>query len=276
MLTLQSTVRLNNGVEMPVLGLGTFKSRDGDEVYRAVRWALEIGYRHIDTAKIYHNEEGVGRAVRDSGIPREEIFITTKLWTEDMRNQNEQKAIEDSLRRLKMDYVDLYLIHWPVPGRYVAGFEAMEKIYADGKARAIGVSNYHIHHLEALLASCGVVPAVNQVECHPMLTQVELADYCLKKGIVFEPWSPLGRGGELLSHPVLTNIAEAYGKTPAQVVLRWGLQRGFVNIPKSVHLERIRENADIFDFELSDKEMAEIFTLHDGTRVGPDPDNFDF
>lgn len=276
-LTMNSCKELNNGQKMPVLGLGVFRSKDGEETYNAVRWALEAGYRHIDTAAVYGNEASVGRAIHDSGIPREELWITTKLWNTEIRNRNEEAAFAESLKKLGTDYVDLYLVHWPVreDDGYLRVWEKMEQFYKEGRARSIGVSNYHVHHIESLLKIANVVPAVDQVECHPELTQVELVDYCASKGIAFEPWSPLG-AGKLLSHPVLSEIAAAHGKTTAQVILRWGLQRGFICIPKSVHKERIQSNAQFFDFELSDDEMQRIFALNADARVGADPETFTF
>ena len=276
-MNLQSKVKLNSGAEIPVLGLGVFRSKDGEETYNAVRWALDAGYRHIDTAAVYRNEASVGRAIEDSGIPRDQIWITTKLWNDEIRAENEEAAFAASLERLRTDYVDLYLVHWPVLENdgYLRVWEKMEKFNKEGRARSIGVSNYHIHHIESLLKNANVVPAVDQVECHPELTQVELADYCAGKGIAFEPWSPLG-AGKLLTHPVLTEIAQAHGKTTAQVILRWDLQRGFILIPKSVHKERIVSNTDIFDFELSAEEMQRIFALNCNARVGSDPETFTF
>ena len=270
---LSSKVKLNNGVEIPYLGLGVFKAQDGEEAYNAVRWAIELGYKHIDTAAAYKNEVSVGKAIKDSGIARSDIFVTTKLWNGDMRENNQLNAFEESLKKLGLDYIDLYLIHWPVKEKYVESWKIMEKIYKSGKIRAIGISNFNIHHVEDIFAVSGTVPAVNQCECHPELTQVELADYCKQKGIMFQPWSPLGRGG-VLTHPKITAMAEKYGKTPAQIILRWGLQRGFINIPKSVHKERIEENSKIFDFELKDEDFKELFTLNQNKRVGPDPETF--
>lgn len=276
-MNLKSTIRLSTGNEMPILGLGVFKSESGQETYNAVKWALEAGYRHIDTAAAYGNEESVGQAIRDSGIAREEIFVTTKLWNQRIRDNEEKAAFEESLEKLGIGYIDLYLIHWPVREEkgYVKAWPIMEEIYKSGKARAIGVSNYNIHHLEDVFEIANVAPAVNQVECHPELTQVELAQYCQSKGIVFEPWSPLGRG-KLLGDAALTAIGNAHGKSAAQVILRWGLQRGFVNIPKSVHQERIIQNADLFDFELSQDEMDRIFALNKNERIGADPESFTF
>jgi len=274
-MSLSSTLKLNNGVDMPLLGLGVFKSQEGDEAYNACRYAIEAGYKHIDTAAVYRNEASVGSAVKDSGIKREDIFITTKLWNENMRLGNQYQAFEDSLERLGIDYVDLYLIHWPVKGKYVESWKILEKIYAEKRARAVGVSNFHIHHLEDIFAASDLIPAVNQVECHPWLAQVELADYCQKKGILFEPWSPLGAGA-LIENEDLKAIAKKYNKSTAQLMLKWGLQRGFVQIPKSVKQERIIENAQLFDFTIADEDMAAIFKLDCGKRVGADPENFSF
>ena len=272
---LSSTLKLNNGVDMPLLGLGVFRSEEGDEAYNAVRYAIEAGYRHVDTAAVYGNEKSVGRAIKDSGIKRGDIFVTTKLWNEDMRRRRQYEAFEESLERLGLEYVDLYLIHWPVKGEYVDSWKALERIYKEGRARAVGVSNFHIHHLEDIFAASDLVPAVNQVECHPWLTQVELAGYTQSKGITFEPWSPLG-AGQLVGSEALGSIAKKYGKSAAQLILKWGLQRGFVNIPKSVNKDRIIQNAQIFDFTISESDMAEIFKLNADKRTGADPENFSF
>ncbi|MDR3086300.1 MAG: aldo/keto reductase [Christensenellaceae bacterium] len=275
-MNLQSRVKLSSGYEMPILGLGVFKAQ-GEEAYNAVRWALDAGYRLIDTAAYYGNEESVGKAVRESGIPREELFVTTKLWNQRIRDHEEEAAFEESLKKLGIGYIDLFLIHWPVREErgYLRAWSVLERLQRGEKLRSIGVSNYNIHHLEDVLRSCEIKPAVNQVECHPELSQTELAAFCQKNGIVFEPWSPLGRG-KVLGDPALAAIAAAHGKSPAQIVLRWGLQRGFVNIPKSVHKERILENADLFGFELSEAEMERIFALNKGARIGADPESFPF
>ena len=272
---ISSRLKLNNGVEVPYLGFGTFMLADGEEAYNAVKWALEASYRHIDTATIYGNETSVGKAIKDSGIARKDLFVTTKLWNEDMRQDNQLNAIDDSLGRLGLDYVDLYLIHWPVEGKYVESWKKMEEIYKSGKAKAVGVSNFNIRHVEAVMAVSDLVPAVNQCECSPELSQTELVDYCTQKGIAFEPWAPLGKG-ETLKVPAVVAMAEKYGKTPAQIVLRWGLQRGFFNIPKSANKARIEENAKIFDFELSGEDHKALFALNADRRYGPDPETFDF
>lgn len=273
---LSDTTVLNNGVRMPWLGLGVWKVTDGEEVEKAVRTAIEIGYRSIDTAAVYGNEEGVGRAVRDSGIPRGELFITTKVWNANQGYDSTLAAFEQSLNKLGMDYVDLYLIHWPVKGKYTETWKALEKLYADGRVRAIGVSNFQIHHLEHLLQDAKTKPTVNQVEYHPRLSQRPLLKFCKEQGIQMEAWSPLMQGKELLAHDLLTELADKYGKSPAQIILRWDIQHGVVTIPKSVTPARIRENADIFDFELSAQDMERIDGLNMDRRVGADPDNFNF
>ncbi|MGG2952647.1 aldo/keto reductase [Geobacillus stearothermophilus] len=272
---LQDCATLHNGVKMPWVGLGVYKVKEGEEVRSAVRTALEIGYRHVDTAAFYENEEGVGRAIRESGIPREQVFVTTKVWNTDQGYETTLKAFDKSLKKLGFDYVDLYLVHWPVKGKYKETYKALEKLYKDGYVRAIGVSNFQIHHLQDVLADCEIKPMVNQVEYHPRLTQKELLTFCRENGIQLEAWSPLMRG-EILSEPTIVEIGKKYGKTPAQVVLRWDLQHGVVTIPKSVTPARIKENADIFDFSLTDEEMKQIDALNLNKRVGPDPDNFNF
>ncbi|WP_044736103.1 aldo/keto reductase [Geobacillus kaustophilus] len=272
---LQDCAALHNGVKMPWVGLGVYKVKEGEEVRSAVRTALEIGYRHVDTAAFYENEEGVGQAIRESGIPREQVFVTTKVWNTDQGYEATLKAFDRSLKKLGFDYVDLYLVHWPVKGKYKETYRALEKLYKDGYVRAIGVSNFHIHHLQDVLDDCEIKPMVNQVEYHPRLTQKELHAFCRENGIQLEAWSPLMRG-EILSEPTIVDIGRKYGKTPAQVVLRWDLQHGVVTIPKSVTPARIKENADIFDFSLTDEEMKQIDALNLNKRVGPDPDNFNF
>ncbi|GAB6890773.1 aldo/keto reductase [Geobacillus sp. FSL K6-0789] len=272
---LQDCATLHNGVKMPWVGLGVYKVKEGEEVKSTVRTALEIGYRHIDTAAFYENEEGVGQAIRESGIPREQVFVTTKVWNTDQGYETTLKAFDASLKKLGFDYVDLYLVHWPVKGKYKETYKALEKLYKDGYVRAIGVSNFQIHHLQDVLADCEIKPMVNQVEYHPRLTQKELLTFCRENGIQLEAWSPLMRG-EILTEPTIVEIGKKYGKTPAQVVLRWDLQHGVVTIPKSVTPARIKENADIFDFSLTDEEMKQIDALNLNKRVGPDPDNFNF
>lgn len=266
------TVKLNCGIEMPRLGFGVYKS--GEMTYQAVLAALQAGYRLIDTAAYYGNEVQVGKAVRECGIPREEIFVTTKMWNNDQRDGRQEDAFHESLARLKLEYIDLYLIHWPVPGCFVDTWKYMEDFVSSGKVRAIGVSNFLSHHLEELLASSGTVPAVNQFERHPFLTRDGLVSYCKGLGIVPQAWSPLGRGAVLESRTI-KEIAKRHKKSVAQTVLRWDYQQGVAAIPKSITPQRIKENADIFDFELSDDEMEMISDLDTGEMHG-DPDNFDF
>jgi diketogulonate reductase-like aldo/keto reductase len=271
-------ILLNNDVSIPVIGLGTYKiGMNDDETYRAVRTALDKGYRHIDTATLYMNEKPVGKAIRESGILREDIFVTTKLWGTDILNNRIQMAFEGSLKNLGLDYIDLYLVHWPVKGMVSSAWKAMEDIYIDGKTRAIGVSNHLIHHLEELLKDATVIPAVNQIELHPYLIQQEIIDYCKGKGIVSEAWSPLGsKKNSLLQDETLVDIAGKHGKSPAQVVLRWNIQKGIVTIPKSSHEERLAENIDIFDFRLSDDEIKQIDKLDRNRRTGVHPDFIEF
>ncbi len=275
MLHLQSTTKLSNGVEMPWFGLGVYKVEEGDQVVNSVKWAIEAGYRSIDTAALYQNEEGVGQAIKESGVPREELFITTKVWNSDQGYDATLQAFEKSLSKLGLDYVDLYLVHWPVKGKYKDTWRALEKLHEDGKVRAIGVSNFQIHHLEDLLADAKVRPVVNQVELHPLLSQVELRNYCKEQGIQIEAWAPLAQG-RLLDNPILQAIADKHGKSIAQVLLRWDIQSGIVTIPKSIKKERIVQNADIYNFELSVEEMKQIDDLNEDRRFGADPDNFDF
>lgn len=270
---LQDTATLNNGVKMPWFGLGVWKVEDGDEVVHSVRDAIQAGYRSIDTATAYKNEEGVGQGIRESGVPREDLFITTKLWNEHQGYESTLKAFEESITRLGIETLDLYLIHWPVKGKYKDTWRAMEKLYKEGRVRAIGVSNFQIHHLQDLLSNSEIKPAVNQVEFHPQLIQTDLRNFCKEQKIQLEAWSPLG-SGRLLGDPTLKEIGDKYGKTAAQAILRWDLQHGVITIPKSVHKERIIENADIFDFELSADDVKRIDALNQDQRTGPDPDNF--
>jgi len=272
---LRSTVKLNNGVRMPWVGLGVFLSPAGQETESAVRWALELGYRHIDTASAYDNEQDVGRALQASGVDRGEIFVTTKVWNADQGYESCLKACDESRRKLGLDTLDLYLVHWPVKGKYRETWRAMEKLYSQGKARAIGVSNFLVHHLQDLLKAAEVVPAVNQVEFHPFLLQRPLLDFGRANGIRHEAWSPLTRGS-LLAHELIAELAGKYRRTNAQILLRWDLQHEVVTIPKSVHRERIEENSRLFDFQLSVEDMARLDGLDQGKRIGPDPDNFNF
>lgn len=270
-----STVRLNNGVEMPWLGLGVFKTEPGADTEHSVRWALEMGYRHIDTAAFYRNEESVGRALADSGVPRDKVFVTTKVWNADQGYESTLRAFDASRRLLRLDVVDLYLIHWPVKAKYRDTWKALERLYADGKVRAIGVSNFLVHHLVDLAGASSIVPAVNQVEFHPFLLQKELLDYDRSHGIQHEAWSPLTRGN-LLGDEAVSGIARRLGKTNAQVLLRWDMEHGVVTIPKSIHRERIEENRGIFDFTIPSEDMARLDALDNGTRIGPHPDRIDF
>lgn len=272
---IQSSTTLNNGVEMPWLGLGVFKLEEGGEVEQAVEAAVAFGYRHIDTAASYGNEAGVGRAIRSSSVPREEIFVTTKVWNGDQRAGTVRQAFETSLGKLDIGYIDLYLVHWPVEGKFVDTWKVLEELYSDGKIRAIGVSNHHQHHLEEVLAVAEIVPAVNQIELHPELTQVELRNFCREHDIQVEAWSPLAKA-KLLNHETLTPIASAHNVTTAQVILRWHLQNSIVAIPKSSKIHRIHENGSLFHFELTQDQMAAIDGLNQNRRVGPDPDNFGF
>lgn len=273
--SIQDSTTLNNGVEMPWLGFGVFKISDGLEVERAVTHALEAGYRSIDTAAFYRNETGVGKAIHDSGIPRQEIFLTTKVWNGDQREGRTKVAFEESLERLGTDYVDLYLVHWPVKGCYQDTWRAMQEIYQSGRSRAIGVSNFMVHHLEDIQRDSQVVPAINQVEFHPYLVQPNLLKFCQEQHIQVEAWSPLMKG-QVATEPTIQKLAQKYHKTPAQIVLRWDLQHGVVTIPKSANPNRIVENTHIFDFELSEADMHTLDKLDRGKRTGPDPDNFKF
>jgi 2,5-diketo-D-gluconate reductase A len=269
------TVTLNNGVEMPQLGFGVFQVPD-DETTAAVTAALQAGYRSIDTAAAYQNEAGVGKALAESGIERSDLFITTKLWNADQGYDEALKAFERSRSLLGLEYVDLYLIHWPAPalGKYVDSWRALEKLTTDGLVRAIGVSNFQPAHLEKLAETASIVPAVNQIELHPYLQQAEVREYDDEHGIATEAWSPLARGGSLLGEPAVQAIAEKLGRTAAQVVLRWHLQLGNVVIPKSVTPSRIAENFDVFGFELTDADLAELAKLERDERTGPHPDEF--
>ena len=266
---------LNNGVKMPWLGFGVFLSPVGEATYNSVRWALDAGYRHIDTATIYENEEDVGKAIRDSGVPREDIFVTTKVWNDAQRTGEVRKAFDTSRKLLGMDVIDLYLVHWPVDGKFVQTYKKLEKFYVEGTVRAIGVSNFLVHHLETLLPQVEVVPTVDQVEWHPWLQLPDLYEYSRKHKVQLEAWGPLiqGQGGTI---PVVVEIAEKHEKSWAQVLIRWELQREVVTIPKSNTPSRIQENADVFDFELSAEEMAAINALDEHKRVAADPDTFDF
>jgi diketogulonate reductase-like aldo/keto reductase len=269
-LAIETRVSMNHGGDIPVFGLGVYAAGAGAGTRDAVAWALESGYRHIDTASFYGNEKEVGDTVRESGIARENIFVTTKLWNSDHGYDNALRAFDQSLARLGMDYVDLYLIHWPVEGLRGESWRALEKILEQGRARAIGVSNYTVRHLEELLAGCNTVPAVNQVEFSPFLYQRDLFEWCRDHDIVLEAYSPLAKG-QILQDGELAKVAERNRRTPAQILIRWALQRGLVVIPKSSNRERIRENAAVFDFELSSGDMAELDALDRGYRSTWDP-----
>lgn len=271
---LADTTTLHNGVKMPWFGLGVWLVPNDEEVVTAVKSALDAGYRSIDTAATYQNEEGVGKAIAESEVAREDIFLTSKVWNDDQGYESTLQAFEDSLRKLRTDYLDLYLIHWPVKGKYKDTWRAFEKLYADGKIRAIGVCNFHPHHLENLLADAKVKPMVNQVELHPLLNQQELREFSKAQNIQLEAYSPLAHG-KLLDDPTLTEIGEKYEKSSAQVMLRWGLQHQVIIIPKSANPKRIKQNTNVFDFELSSEDMDQIDGLNRNERTNQDPDSFD-
>jgi methylglyoxal/glyoxal reductase len=276
---LQDTTTLHNGVKMPWFGIGVFKVEEGPELVNAVKTAIKHGYRSIDTAAIYGNEVGVGQGIREgmkeAGISREDLFVTSKVWNTDLGYESTIAAYETSLNKLGLEYLDLYLIHWPVEGKYKDAWRALETLYKEGRVKAIGVSNFQIHHLEDLMKEAEIKPMVNQVEYHPRLTQKELQSFCQKHGIQLEAWSPLMQG-QLLNNEVLQEIANKYNKSVAQVILRWDLQNGVVTIPKTTKEHRIVENASVFDFELTEEDMERIDGLNQNHRVGPDPDNFNF
>jgi diketogulonate reductase-like aldo/keto reductase len=270
-------VTLNNDVQMPQLGLGVYQVKDGQEVESTIATALANGYRLIDTAMLYGNEEGVGHAIAASNIPRKDIFVTTKLWNTDQGYERTFDAFEASSKRLGLDYIDLYLIHWPAPAqnKYVETWKAFEKLYEDGKVKAIGVSNFLPEHLERLLSETEVTPAINQIELHPGFLQKETRDFCKAHGIAVEAWSPLGGSqNPVVNMPEIVAIAKQYGKSPAQIVLRWHIQHGFIVIPKSTRPEQIAQNIDIFGFELTDETMQATDAIGDGDRRGPDPRSF--
>ncbi|MGE5399337.1 MAG: aldo/keto reductase [Ignavibacteriales bacterium] len=269
-LTINDTVKLNNGVEIPRLGLGVYLSNPGAETQNAVKWALEAGYRHIDTAAFYKNEKDVGHAIKQSNVPREEIFVTTKLWNEDHGYDSALRAFDISLKNLGFTYIDLYLIHWPVSEKRRDSWKALETLLEEGRCRAIGVSNYTTRHLNEMLNYCTVVPAVNQVEFSPYLYQRGLLELCRSNKIQIEAYSPLARASKL-KDPGLVSIAEQYDKSPAQILIRWALQHELVVIPKSVHKERIIENAGVYDFEISDEDMKRLNDFDENYRVAWDP-----
>jgi diketogulonate reductase-like aldo/keto reductase len=265
-----ASLALNTNARIPQVGLGVWQAPRGAATRGAVLAALRLGYRHVDSARVYGNERDVGAAIEESGIPREEVFVTTKLWNEDQGYDSALRAFDASAARLGLDYVDLYLIHWPVPGKRLESWRALERIFADKRARAIGVSNFLRPHLEELLARATVVPAADQIECSPFLQHRETRAFCAQHGIVVEAYSPLTRGRRL-SHPAVLAIAKRVSRSPAQVLLRWGIQHGLVVLPKSVHEERIAENASLFDFVLDEAAMRDLDKLEEGLATGWDP-----
>ncbi|MGR3742314.1 aldo/keto reductase [Companilactobacillus sp. DQM5] len=269
-------IKLNNDVLIPQFGLGVYKMQEKSEFMDAINWAFEAGYRHIDTAAYYGNEEWLGQAIKESGLAREELFITSKVWNADHGYEETKSAFEKTMKKLDLDYLDLYLIHWP-SDNYVETWKAMEEFYKEGRIKSIGVSNFQIHHLQDLMSKTDVVPAVDQVETHPYFQQDELREFLLKNNIAHEAWGPLGHGkNDLFTDPILTKISESHNKTVAQVILRWHIQRNTIVFPKSVHKERLAQNIDIFDFELSDEEMTEIKKLETGKRFAANPDDKEF
>ncbi|WP_406895385.1 aldo/keto reductase [Bacillus cereus] len=279
MKNLQSKAVLNNGVEMPWFGLGVFKVEEGPELVEAVKSAIKAGYRSIDTAAIYGNEKAVGEGIRAgieaTGISREDLFITSKVWNADQGYEETIAAYEESLKKLELDYLDLYLVHWPVEGKYKDTWRALETLYKEKRVRAIGVSNFQVHHLQDVMKDAEIKPMINQVEYHPRLIQKEVQAFCKEQGIQMEAWSPLMQG-QLLDNETLQEIGEKPGKTTAPVILRWDLQNGVITIPQSTKEHRIIANADVFNFELTKEDMEKIDALNQNHRVGPDPDNFDF
>ncbi|WP_346655553.1 aldo/keto reductase [Lysinibacillus sphaericus] len=273
-------VTLNNGLEMPLIGYGVFRVPEGDDLAEAVKTAIAKGYRSIDTAQVYRNEESVGRGIRaaiDEGlVTREELFVTSKVWNDGLSYEETLAAYDSSLEKLGLDYLDLYLVHWPgIDSNYVDVYKALEKVYQDGRVRSIGVSNFHVHHLEHLLKETSIVPVINQIEFHPHLIQEEVRAFCKEKGIQVEAWSPL-MNGSLLEESLIQQLASKYGKTPAQIVLRYDVQHDVVTIPKTMTPARMTENLTVFDFALTEEEMAQLDALNDGLRCGPDPEKFNF
>lgn len=273
-------VTLNNGLEMPLVGYGVFRVPDGDDLAEAVKTAIAKGYRSIDTAQVYRNEESVGRGIRaaieEGLVSREELFVTSKVWNDGLSYEETLAAYDSSLEKLGLDYLDLYLIHWPgLDTNYIEAYKALEKIYQDERVRSIGVSNFHVHHLEHLLKETTVIPVINQIEFHPHLTQEEVRAYCKEQGIQVEAWSPL-MNGSLLEEELIQQLATKYSKTPAQIVLRYDVQHGVVTIPKTMTPARMTENLHVFDFTLTDEEMAQLDAMNDGLRCGPDPEKFNF
>ncbi|HOT15602.1 MAG TPA: aldo/keto reductase [Bacteroidales bacterium] len=272
---IKGSVLLNNGVSMPYLGLGVYKMENNQEVQSSIDFALKHGYRLIDTAALYYNESGVGHSIRNSGIARDQIFVTTKVWNSNQGYDSTLRAFDESIAKLKLDYIDLYLIHWPVKDKYKETWRALEKIYAEKRVHAIGISNFLEHHIKDLFNSAHIKPMVNQIEFHPRLVQQPLLDFCQKEQIVIQSWSPLMQG-KYSQITELSAIAEKYQKTVPQIILRWNLQKGVATIPKSSNPQRIIENANIFDFAISAQDMAFIDNLDKHQRIGADPDNFDF
>lgn len=258
---------------MPWLGLGAFRSQESGDIKDIIKTALEAGYRSIDTASFYQNETGIGEGIKASPIPREDLFLTSKVWNDSQGYDQTIRSFHDSLNKLQTDYLDLYLIHWPVPGKFKETWRALEDLYDDGKVRAIGVSNFTIGNLKDLMADARITPAVNQVECHPWLQQKELHTYCLEHGIQLEAWSPLTQGKKL-DDPVLLDIARKHDKSPAQILIRWDLEQGIVTIPKSADKARMIENANVFDFHLDPIDLGQLGELEEGLHFGPDPDVF--
>lgn len=266
-------VKLSNGVEIPQIGFGTFKIPD-DIAVNSVKTALMSGYRHIDTAAIYKNEEGVGKGIKESGIPRNEIFLTSKLWNDDQGYESTLKAFDESLNKLKTDYLDLYLIHWP-KDKNKESWKAMEKLYKEGRIKSIGVSNFKEHHLDDLLTEAEIIPMINQIELHPQFPQESTRKYCNEKGIMIEAWASLMQG-QIFDKEIIIEIAKKHNKTVSQIGIRWALEIGIVTIPKSTHEERIKDNINVFDFKLDDEDMKKIASLNTGVRIGRDPDHIDF
>ncbi|MFB1099957.1 aldo/keto reductase [Terribacillus sp. JSM ZJ617] len=273
------SVKLNNGNSMPMLGYGVFRVEDGEELAEKVYFAIEQGYRSIDTAAIYGNEasvgQGINRAIQAGLVKREDLFVTSKVWNAGLTLEQTKAAYGESLEKMQLDYLDLYLIHWPGKDKFLEPYQALEELYEEEKVKAIGVSNFQVHHLEELLKTASVVPAINQIEFHPRLIQAKLRAYAKGNGIHLEAWSPL-MNGELLEQPLLQELSSKYGKSPAQIVLRWDIQHGVITIPKSMTDKRIIENKEVFDFEIQPEDMERLDQLDDGTRSGPHPDEFDF